>query len=195
VLDRVWFPLGDQSKEETRAEAAEAGLAAASRTESQEACFLGGDDYRSFLERRGLVPRAGDVVDEEGAVVGTHQGFWRFTPGQRKGLGLATGSPVYALKTLPTGNRVIVGPRESLARRSVRAAGKLFMDVGRAEVKLRYRSPAVPGAVTPVSRGFQVELDEPAYGVATGQAAVLYEHDVVVGAGRVTSSSASPRTA
>ena len=190
VLDRVWFPLGEQSKEETRAEAAEAGLAAAARTESQEACFLGGDDYRSFLQRRGLAPRAGEVVDEEGAVVGAHQGFWGFTPGQRKGLGVATGSPLYALKTVPARNRVVVGPRESLARRSVRADGKLFVDVDRAEVKLRYRSPAVPGAVTAASRGFQVELDEPAYGVATGQAAVLYEDDVVVGAGRVTSSSA-----
>ena len=190
VLDRVWFPLGEQSKDETRAQAAEAGLAAATRSESKEACFLGGADYRSFLERRGLVPRTGEVVDEQGAVVGTHQGFWGFTPGQRKGLGVATGNPVYALKTLPAGNRVVVGPRDSLARRSVRADGKLFVDVDRAEVKLRYRSAAVPGVVTPVSRGFKVELDEPAYGVATGQAAVLYADDVVVGAGRVTSSSA-----
>ncbi|HEV3478841.1 MAG TPA: aminomethyltransferase beta-barrel domain-containing protein, partial [Gaiellaceae bacterium] len=96
--------------------------------------------------------------------------------------------PVYALKTLPRSNRVVVGPRESLARRSVRADGRLFVDVDRADVKLRYRSPAVPARVEPVSRGFRVLLDEPARGVATGQAAVLYEDDVVVGAGRVTSS-------
>jgi tRNA-uridine 2-sulfurtransferase len=190
VLDRVWFPLGEQTKDETRSEAADAGLAAAQRTESQEACFLGGDDYRSFLERRGLAPGAGEVVDEDGAVLGTHRGFWSFTPGQRKGLGVATGSPLYAVKTLPATNRVVVGPRESLARRSVRADGKLFVDVERADVKLRYRSPAVSAAVTPVSRGFRADLDEPAFGVATGQAAVLYERDVVVGAGRVTSSSA-----
>jgi tRNA-specific 2-thiouridylase len=189
VLERIWFPLGEQTKDETRAEAALAGLAAAGRTESQEACFLGGADYRSFLERRGLVGSPGKIVDEQGEVVGSHRGFWGFTPGQRKGLGVGTGTPLYALKTLPQSNQVVVGPRESLARQRVRAEGKLHVDVDRAEVKLRYRSPAVPGTVEPVSRGFRVLLDEPAYGVATGQAAVVYERDVVVGAGRVTSSS------
>jgi tRNA-uridine 2-sulfurtransferase len=189
VLDRIWFPLGEQTKDETRAEATLAGLAAAGRTESQEACFLGGADYRAFLERRGLVESSGEIVDEQGEVIGSHRGFWGFTPGQRKGLGVATGSPLYALKTLPQRNQVVVGPRESLARQSVRAEGRLHVDVDRADVKLRYRSPAVFGTVEPVSRGFRVLLDEPAYGVATGQAAVLYERDVVVGAGRVTSSS------
>lgn len=188
VLGRVSFPLGEQTKDETRAEAARAGLAAAGRSESQEACFLGGADYRTFLERRGLAATPGEVVDERGAALGTHGGFWQFTPGQRKGLGVATGTPLFALKTLPRSNQVVVGPRESLARRSVRAGGTLHVDVDRADVKLRYRSAAVPGSVERVSRGFRVLLDEPAYGVATGQAAVLYERDVIVGAGRVTSS-------
>ena len=88
VLDRVSFPLGGQSKEETRAEAERAGLAAARRAESQEACFLGGDDYRAFLSRHGLKAEEGLVEDEGGQVLGTHDGFWRFTPGQRKGLGV-----------------------------------------------------------------------------------------------------------
>jgi tRNA-uridine 2-sulfurtransferase len=95
---------------------------------------------------------------------------------------------VYALKTLPLQNAVVVGPRESLARSSVSASGKLFADVDRAEVKVRYRSPAVPAAVERSSKGFRATLDEPAYGIAPGQAAVLYEQDVVVGAGRVTSA-------
>jgi tRNA-uridine 2-sulfurtransferase len=189
VLGRIWFPLGDQGKDETRAEAARAGLAAASRAESQEACFLGGSDYRAFLERRGLTSRSGEIVDAEGAVVGEHDGFWRYTPGQRKGLGVATGSPVYAVKTIPSRNAVVVGPRESLSRRTVRAAGRVYVDIDRADVKVRYRSPATPGAVEPLSRGFRVRLAEPVYGVAPGQAAVLYEGDAVVGAGRVTSSS------
>ena len=189
VLDRIWFPLGEQGKEETRAEAARAGLAAAGRAESQEACFLGGADYRSFLERHGLHPTVGPIVDESGAVLGRHDGFWRYTPGQRKGLGVATGSPVYALKTIPARNAVVVGPRESLARRTLRADGKLHVDVDRADVKVRYRSQAAPGSIQAVSGGFRVQLDEPAYGVAPGQAAVLYERGVVVGAGRVTSST------
>jgi tRNA-uridine 2-sulfurtransferase len=189
VLDRLWFPLGDQGKDATREEAARAGLAAAGRAESQEACFLGGSDYRSFLERRGLTSRPGQIVDGEGEVLGRHEGFWRYTPGQRKGLGVATGEPVYAQKTIPSRNAVVVGPRESLARRTVRAAGRLHADLDRADVKVRYRSPAMPGAVEASSRGFRVRLDEPVYGVAPGQAAVLYEGDIVVGAGRVTSSS------
>jgi tRNA-specific 2-thiouridylase len=188
VLDRIWFPLGDQGKAETRAEAARAGLAAAGLAESQEACFLGGADYRSFLERRGLRSTPGEIVDEDGAVLGRHQGFWRYTPGQRKGLGVAAGAPVYALRTIPERNAVVVGPREALARRTVDADGKLHVDVGHADVKVRYRSPAAPATVEAVRRGFRVEFDEPVYGVAPGQAAVVYEEDVVVGAGRVTSS-------
>jgi tRNA-specific 2-thiouridylase len=188
VLDRIRFPLGGQSKEETREEARRAGLAVASRSESQEACFLGGDDYRAFLERQGLDARPGPVVDERGTVLGTHAGFWGFTPGQRKGLGVATGAKLYAISTVPRRNAVVVGPRESLARRSVSASGRLFADVSRADVKLRYRSPAAPARVERMSRGFRVTLDDAAYGVAPGQAAVLYDGHVVVGAGRVTSA-------
>jgi tRNA-specific 2-thiouridylase len=188
VLERIDFPLGVQTKEETREEARRAGLAVASRKESQEACFLGGDDYRAFLERRGLKGRPGPVVDERGTVLGTHAGFWGFTPGQRKGLGVSAGAKLYAIGTVPQRNAVVVGPRESLARRSVSASGRLFADVSRAAVKLRYRSPAAPGRVVRSTRGFRVTLDEPAYGVAPGQAAVLYDGDVVVGAGRVTSA-------
>jgi tRNA-specific 2-thiouridylase len=188
VLRRIRFPLGEQTKEETRDEARRAGLAVAARGESQEACFLGGDDYRSFLERRGLEARPGPVEDERGRVLGRHEGFWGFTPGQRKGLGVAAGTPLYAIGTIPRRNAVVVGPRESLARRSVSASGRLFADLGRADVKLRYRSPAVAAVVEPTARGFRVWLDEPVFGVAAGQAAVLYEGDVVVGAGRVTSA-------
>ena len=189
VLDRVWFPLGEQTKDETRAEARRAGLEAAGRSESQEACFLGGDDYRTFLARHGLPTEDGAVEDEAGALLGSHQGFWRFTPGQRKGLGVSTGAPVYALRTDPTRNAVVAGPRESLARTRVRAEGRLFVPADRVDVKLRYRSPAVPASIAPRSRGFEALLDRPAYGVAPGQAAVLYDGDVVIGAGRVVSST------
>jgi tRNA-specific 2-thiouridylase len=127
------------------------------------------------------------IEDERGQVLGTHDGFWRFTPGQRKGLGIAAGSPLYALRTVPSRNAVVVGGRESLARRRVRAEGRLFTDADRVDVKLRYRSPAIPGRVE-ASAGFDAALDEPAYGVAAGQAAVLYHGDVVVGAGRILSS-------
>jgi tRNA-specific 2-thiouridylase len=185
-LERIWFPLGDQTKEQTRAEAERAGLAAARRAESQEACFLGGGNYREFLERHGLGRDQGAIVDENGEVVGTHDGFWRFTPGQRRGLGVTTGQPAYALRTVPATNTVVVGPRTALARRSVIAGGKLFASVTRGDAKLRYRSPAVPARVEPTPDGFRLELDEPAYGVAAGQTAVVYEGDAVVGAGTIS---------
>jgi tRNA-specific 2-thiouridylase len=114
-LERLWFPLGEQTKEETRAEARAAGLAAAARGESQEACFLGGADYRDFLERQGISADAGSILDERGAVLGRHDGFWRFTPGQRRGLRVSAAAPVYALRTDPRTNAVIVGPRDARA--------------------------------------------------------------------------------
>jgi tRNA-uridine 2-sulfurtransferase len=188
-LEAIWFPLGGQTKDKTREEAAEAGLAVARRPESQEACFLGGGDYRSFLERHGLAARAGAIVDESGARLGTHDGFWRFTPGQRRGLGVATGRPSYAVGSHPATNTVVVGPRESLARRTVTASGRLFVSVTRCDVKVRYRSPAVAAEIEPTSAGFRVHLEEPVYGVAAGQTAVLYDEDVVVGSGTIASSA------
>jgi tRNA-specific 2-thiouridylase len=190
LLDRVWFPLGGQTKEQTRAEALAAGLEVAQRADSQEACFLAGDDYRSFLARNGLTAREGPVVDERGQTVGSHDGHWRFTPGQRRGLGVTAAEPLYAQRTDAATNTVVVGPRASLARRRVSVRGRLFVPVSRADAKLRYRSPAVAASVEATTRGFRLRLDEPAFGVARGQAAVLYDGDAVVGSGLVTSAAA-----
>jgi tRNA-specific 2-thiouridylase len=188
-LARIWFPLGEQTKEATRAEAAAAGLAAARRPESQEACFLGGGDYREFLERHGAVRDAGPVVDTEGRELGTHEGFWRFTPGQRRGLGIAATEPLYAIEASPATNTVVVGPRAALARRRVGVRGTLRTTATHVEAKLRYRSPPIGATVTPTAEGFELVLDEPAYGVARGQAAVLYERGAVVGSGLIASTN------
>jgi tRNA-specific 2-thiouridylase len=182
-LDRISFPLGAQTKAETRAEAERAGLAAAGRAESQEACFLAGDDYRSFLERRGLASQEGSIVDVEGQEVGRHSGYWRFTPGQRKGLGVSAEQPLYAIRSDARTNTVVVGGRAALARTAIAASGHLYVPVERADAKLRYPSESVPARIRPHEGGFRLELDQPAYGIAPGQAAVLYEDDVVVGAG------------
>ena len=122
--------------------------------------------------------------------MGAHDGYWRFTPGQRRGLGVAAAEPLYALATDPRTNAVVVGPRASLARTRVAARGRLFGTSSRVEAKLRHRSPAVGATVEPMARGFRLALDEPAYGVARGQAAVLYDDDAVVGCGLVTSAAA-----
>lgn len=188
ILARCWFPLGEQGKAATRAEAAAAGMAAAQRAESQEACFLAGADYRDFLARHGLPRADGPVVDARGRELGRHGGAWGFTPGQRKGIGVAAPQPLYVLRSDMRRNAVVVGPREALARQRVSARGRLHVPAARVEVKLRYRSPAAAASVRATSRGFTLELDAPAYGVAVGQVAALYDGDVVVGAGVITSA-------
>jgi tRNA-specific 2-thiouridylase len=190
ALDRIWFPLGEQMKEQTRLQARRASLAVAERTESQEACFLAGGDYRGFLERHGL-NGSGPIVDETGRELGRHDGVWRFTPGQRKGLGVSAAEPLYAVSGNVRTQTLVVGPRSALARNRVTARGRLFVPVDHAQAKLRYRAPAVRVDVEPTARGFRLNLAEAAYGVATGQAAVLYDNDVVVGSGVITSASAA----
>ena len=186
VLERVRFPLGGQSKEETRAEAVAAGLSAARRPESQEACFLGGGDYRGFLEREGLSAEGGAIVDRGGNVLGRHDGYWRYTSGQRRGLGVAAARPLYVLRTEPSTNTVVVCPKEELAVTRVDADGALYLPVSRGEAQVRYGSPAVRASVTAANGGFTLELEEPVFAVARGQVAVVYDDDAVVGAGVIT---------
>jgi tRNA-specific 2-thiouridylase len=182
-LDRIGFPLGEQTKKQTRDEAARANLAVAGRRESQEACFLAGDDYRRFLERQGLSSASGEIRDVHGSSLGRHDGYWRFTPGQRRGLGVGTGRPLYVLRTERASNAVVVGPREALDSTRVEAKGRLYVPVDRAHVKLRYRSEPVAAHVEATPDGFALELDSPVVAVARGQVAALYDDDAVVGAG------------
>ena len=183
LLDRVAFPLGAMTKDEVRADAAAAGLAAATRAESQEACFLAGGDYRAFLARQGVADAPGPIVDTGGAVIGRHDGLWRYTPGQRRGIGVASAEPLYALRADTNTNALVVGPRRLLGTSRVDARGRLYVDVGEADVKLRYRSAPVGARVSATEEGFSLELLEPVEAVAPGQVAVLYDDDVVVGAG------------
>jgi tRNA-uridine 2-sulfurtransferase len=186
ILRRVWFPLGEQRKQVTREQAREAGLAAAGRAESQEVCFVGGGDHRSFVERHGGAGRSGEIVTGDGRVVGHHQGVHRFTPGQRRGIGVGGGEALFVISTDPASGRVVAGPRSALARTEVRVSpGSMRVPSPRVLAKLRYRSPAVAASVRIEPDGFVLELDEPAYGVAPGQAAVLYDGDAVVGAGLI----------
>jgi tRNA-specific 2-thiouridylase len=189
LLARIGFPLGTQTKAETRAEAARAGLGAAQRAESQEACFLAGSDYRAFLERQGLARAPGPVVDESGVVLGTHDGLWRFTPGQRRGVGVAAPEPLYALRSDPGRNALVVGPRRSLTTSGVLVRGRLYLELERVEAMLRYRSDPIPASVEPTVHGFALRLDEPAEAVAPGQVAVLYDGGAVVGAGVIEAAT------
>ena len=185
LLAQVAFPLGTTTKAEVRAEAAAAGLDAATRAESQEACFLAGGDYRAFLARQGIADAPGPIVDASGSVVGRHDGLWRYTPGQRRGIGVAASEPLYALRSDVDTNALVVGPRRLLGTTRVEARGRRYVDVEDVQVKLRYRSAPVGARVSATVDGFALELAEPVEAVAPGQVAVMYDGDVVVGAGVV----------
>jgi tRNA-uridine 2-sulfurtransferase len=192
-LARMRFPLGELTKPQVRALAAEAGLPVAGRAESQDLCFLAGTGKAAFLARHGgLADRPGDVVDARGRMLGRHRGHHRFTVGQRKGLGVAAAEPLYVLRTDAAANTVTVGPRAALATDRVTVRGARLHRPG-AEVdavRLRYRSRAVPctvaGAPGPgTHRRLELELGVPVDGAAHGQAACLLRGDVVVGWGTI----------
>ena len=187
-LARLRFPLAELTKAEVRAIAAEAGLSVATKRESQDLCFLAGEGKRSFLERHGhLGDRRGAIVDRRGRRLGEHSGHHQFTVGQRRGLGVAAAEPLYVLGTDAASNEVVVGSREELARRRVRVrAATLHRPGGRVDrVRLRYHAAPLRCEVEGVPAGdhdeLELELAEPAYGVAPGQTACLLDGELVVG--------------
>ncbi len=192
TLGHLRFPLAGLEKPRVRELAAAAGLPVATKRESQDLCFLAGEGKRAFLARHGgLADHVGDVVDSRGGRLGRHRGHHHFTVGQRRGVGVAAGRPLYVLDTDAASNRVVVGPREALARTSVRLTGATLHRPGERvdRVKLRYRSRPIACSVAPVPAGthqrLEVDLDDAAYGVAPGQTACLMDGDLVVGRGTI----------
>ena len=185
VLERLRLPLGNATKAAVRAEAAAAGLAAATARESQDVCFLGGGALDDFLAREGVQLDAGSIRDEAGHELGRHTGTAAYTPGQRRGLGVAAPTKLYVLRADAARNELVVGPRSSLACSEVWLSEARSEDgVTRVHAKLRGRSPTVSASVEPVPGGLRLHLDEPVYGVAAGQTAALYdEYGCVVGSG------------
>jgi tRNA-uridine 2-sulfurtransferase len=180
-LARMRFPLGDLTKAQVRAIAAEHELPVASKPDSQDLCFLAGTGRAAFLARHGdLGERPGDIVDAGGRVLGRHRGAHHFTVGQRKGLHVGgTPEPLYVLRTDARANTVTVGPRAALATRAVRVRdARLHAPADEVDaVKLRYRAAAVPCSL----HGDTVALEEPVDGAAPGQTAVFLRGDAVLG--------------
>jgi tRNA-uridine 2-sulfurtransferase len=189
VLARLEFPLGELTKPQVREAAARAELPAAAEPESQQVCFAV-DGCQAFLEQRVTEPREGDIVDRAGHVLGRHRGHWRYTIGQRRGLGLSGPEPLYVLERRPLSNEVVVGRREELQvwRVPLEALVDRGLDDGTGlTVQLRYRAAAVPVAgLERTAKGADVVLERPFAGAAPGQYAVFYRDDVVVGGGVVT---------
>jgi tRNA-specific 2-thiouridylase len=190
-LARVRFPLGALTKPEVRELARKAGLPVAAKRESQDLCFLAGTSRERFLVRHGRIgERRGEVVDTAGRVLGTHRGHTRFTVGQRKGLGVAAGDPLYVKSTDAATNRVVVATRSELATHRVEVEpATLYRDPERVDrVKLRYRSDAVACRVSDRGPGVMVELADAVYGVAPGQTACLMDGERIVGFGTIAAA-------
>jgi tRNA-uridine 2-sulfurtransferase len=188
VLARLMFPLGEIDKSSTRREGERLGVPNAQKPDSQELCFVPDGDIGGFVERERAVAERGPILDAAGATVGEHQGVYRYTVGQRRGLGLGGGPVRYVLRVLPESRAVVVGDETELYGSHVHVprvlSATVFPDEPfRAEVRVRYRASAAPAWVVPEAGGFRAEFEAPQRAITPGQAAVVYRGDEVVGGG------------
>jgi len=185
-LDHVLFPVGDLAKSEVRAFAERLGLPVARKAESQDACFAPEGPVPVLEKRAPNALVAGDIVDEQGRVLGRHAGIGRYTIGQRKGLGLA-GGPWFVIAIDPERNRIVVGPEGSDRVTRIAAADVVWHEGApeQVEAQVRYRTRPVPARAEHVGGKLTVVLGEPVAGVAPGQAVVCYRGDLVVGGGTI----------
>ena len=190
-LARALFPIGDYPKSEIRAIAEKFGLPTASRKDSQDLCFLAGEDYRNFLQRNAPeMLQPGEILTREGRAVGMHTGLANYTIGQRKGLGFASPVPLYVLGKDSGTNSLIVGTQEELGFRELIArdvnwlSGEIPMEPFHADVKIRYTAKEAEALVTPMDGGrVQVRFEAPQRDITAGQAAVFFQDDLVIGGG------------
>ena len=199
-LARALFPLGGMVKSEVRQLAKELSLPVAEKHDSQEICFVPNGDYAAFLEaylrEQGTDPAEceGEIVGTDGRVVGRHTGTHHFTVGQRRGLRVAAGEPLYVITTEPATQRVVVGRGEELQRASLTAGEVNWLSTAaplsarRAQVKIRNKHLSAPATLLPTGDGTRVEVifDQPQRAVTPGQAAVFYDDDLVLGGGWIT---------
>jgi tRNA-uridine 2-sulfurtransferase len=191
VLSRVLFPLGETQKTQTRQMAADYGLHTADKPESMDLCLVEANgSMQAFLDKY-ITPKAGDIVDQAGRVLGQHEGTHHYTIGQRKGLGIAHSEPLYVVGLDVAMNRVIVGTREALLEPECTVSRLNWVSIAQpngpihASVQIRYRSAPVPATIIPIEGGTRVKVvfDEPQPSVTPGQAAVWYDGEMLLGGG------------
>ena len=195
-LSRTMFPLGNLTKPEVRELARQHGLALAEKPDSQEICFVPGGDYKRFLDayldeqNESLPDTSGELVTTSGEVIGTHSGIHNFTVGQRKGLGVATGSPLYVIQIKGDARQVVVGAGEELYSKTLRARNVNLISVEkltatiRVKVKIRHRHEGAAATLEAAGDNeVLVTFDGPQRAVTPGQASVFYDGDTVVGGG------------
>ncbi len=189
-LARLEFPLGESTKAQVRQDAVDRQLPGAQKGESQELCFVPKGRYDAFVEGRAAARvRPGPLLDETGRVVGTHGGVHRYTVGQRKGLGVALGSPAFVVGIDAETATVRLGRGEELLHDGARLGGSRFFDdvalPTRATVQVRYRHDGVPATITRDTDGVDIVFDEPVRAVVKGQVAVAYAGERVLGGGTI----------
>lgn len=193
-LSHTLMPVGDYSKEEIRGIAEKIGLRTANKPDSQEICFIPDNDYAGFIDREatGLVPPPGNFVLTDGTVIGQHKGITHYTVGQRKGLGIAMGRPVFVTEIRPDTNEVVIGSNEDVFGTTVYAKNLNFISIpdleGDLEVigKIRYSHKGAPCTIRKVEEDKIVcQFHEPVRAITPGQAVVFYDGDIVVGGGTI----------
>ncbi len=192
-LSRTLMPVGDYDKESVRRIADRIGLAVANKPDSQEICFVPDQDYSGFIDRyTGTKAKPGNFVDTAGNVIGRHCGITHYTVGQRKGLGLAMGHPVFVTEIRPDTNEVVIGGNEDVFTDRLYADRLNFMSIGRLDgamrvmAKIRYNHKGAPCTVRMVGEDLaECVFEEPVRAVTPGQAVVFYQEDFVVGGGTI----------
>jgi tRNA-uridine 2-sulfurtransferase len=192
-LSKALFPVGDYPKPEIRKIAESFGLPTASRHDSQDLCFLAGEDYRNFIQRNaGQILKPGSIVSKNGDVLGEHNGLANYTIGQRKGLGIASPVPLYVFRKNAAENTIIVGTQDELgsselvAREVQWVTEKVPEASFRAQVKIRYTAKEADATVLPLDgTQAQVKFDAPQRDITAGQAAVFYQGELMIGGGLI----------
>lgn len=186
VLGNILFPIGELKKEEVRAIADKAALITAKKRESQEVCFIE-KTYQDFLRENGVESREGDIVDIRGKKIGRHKGYFFYTIGQRSGLNVAKGYPIYVIKVIPEKNLIVADKEEYLYSNTLKASEiNLFEEIDEKKlytVKIRYRHSGEKAKVVKEGDRLKIEFLKPQRAITPGQAAVIYDEDKVVGGG------------
>lgn len=188
-LARFMAPLGALDKSQVRAMARARGLVVAEKEESQDVCFIPDGDYKRFIVDRvgDRLPGPGEIVDGDGKAIGRHDGAWRYTIGQRRGLGIAAPEPLYVIAIDMARNRVVVGTKSATLSNTLIAHGVNYVSIDplteprKCEVQIRYRSRPSPALATPLEDGaLRIEFDEPQSAITPGQTAALYDGDTLL---------------
>ena len=189
-LKKALLPIGELKKDEVRNKAKELGLDVHDKPDSQEICFVPDNDYSGFIKRyKNIKPRKGDIIDISGKVLGRHSGFWNFTIGQRRGLGIAAKNPLYVTEIRPEHNVIVTGELKDVKgkRFLVKNVNWLIEGINKEsglEVKIRYNHKKSPASIKDIgNKKAEVDFKEPQNAITPGQAAVFYDGEYVAGGG------------